>query len=62
MTGKPISQEKFVCLTCYAAFDASDLGKPNTTPLDPTYRGRALRCPECGGEKFDLPKGDKPAD
>ena len=56
MTDKPISQEKFVCLTCGAEIDAGDF-EPDTTPLAPTYRGRALRCPECGGEKFDLPKG-----
>ncbi len=60
MTDKPISQEKLVCLTCGAEIDAGF--EPDTTPLDPTNRGRELRCPECGGEIFDLPKGDKPAD
>ncbi len=55
MTDKPISQKKFVCLTCGAEIDAGF--EPDTTSLAPTYRGRALRCPECGGEKFDLPKG-----
>ena len=61
MTDKPKSQTKIKCLTCGAKIDAGDF-EPDTTPLDPTYRGRAFRCPECGAFVFQPPKGDKPAD
>ncbi len=62
MTDKPISQEKYVCGHCHAEIDAGDLWEPTTTPLDLTYRERAPCCPECDGEMFRLPKGDKPTD
>lgn len=61
MTDKPKSQTIIVCGHCDAEIDAGDF-EPDTTRLDPPYRGRTLRCPKCSGEIIWLLKGDKPAD
>ncbi len=56
MTDKPKSQVKLVCGCFHQEIDADELLKPTTTPLDPTYRERAPRCPDVTERCSSCPK------